>query len=168
MKEYFTSSAQLQTSEIGDDFTYYFALSEQVPSSVGLGVLVNVDQSVLASGGYILQLMPEVSEETITHLEQVIKNLPPITTLINDGKTPEEILNLLSDGTHQILDKKPLSYTCHCSKEGFSKSLAALDQETMNDLIYEDEGAEIICHFCHEKYHFTKAELEDINNKRKK
>ena len=168
MKEYFTSSAQLQTSEIADDFTYYFALSEQVPSSVGLGVLVNVDQSVLASGGYILQLMPQVSEETVSHLERVIQNLPPITTLIHDGKTPEEILNLLSDGTHQILDKKPLSYTCHCSKEGFSKSLAALDQETMNDLIYEDEGAEIICHFCHKKYHFTKSELEDINNQRKK
>lgn len=167
MKEYFTSSSQLQTGEIGDDFTYYFALSEQVPSSVGLGVLVNVDQTVLASGGYILQLMPNVSEDTIQHLERVISTLPPITTLIHDGKTPEEILTMLSDNTHQILDKKTLSYTCHCSKEGFSKSLSALDEDTMHDLIHEDEGAEIICHFCHKKYHFSKEELEVINTSRK-
>lgn len=167
MKEYFTSSSQLQTGEIGDDFTYYFALSEQVPSSVGLGVLVNVDQTVLASGGYILQLMPNVSEETIQHLEKVISALPPITTLIHDGKTPDEILTMLSDNTHQILDQKALSYTCHCSKEGFSKSLSALDEDTMHDLIHEDEGAEIICHFCHKKYHFSKEELEVINTSRK-
>ena len=168
MKEYFTSSAELQTGEIGDDFTYYFALSEQSPSSVGLGVLVNVDMSVLASGGYILQLMPNVSDEVISHLESVIAKLPPISSLINDGKTPEEILNLLSDGTHQILEKKALSYTCHCSKEGFARSLSALDQDTMHDLIHEDEGAEIVCHFCHKKYHFDKSELEEINLKRKK
>lgn len=168
MKEYFTSSSELQTGEIGDDFTYYFALSEQSPSSVGLGVLVNVDMSVLASGGYILQLMPNVSEEVISHLESVIAKLPPISSLINDGKTPEEILALLSDGTHQVLEKKPLSYTCHCSKEGFARSLSALDQETMHDLIFEDEGAEIVCHFCHKKYHFSKKELEDINQSRQK
>ncbi len=168
MKEYFTSSAALQTGEIADDFTYYFALSEQVPSSVGLGVLVNVDQSVLSSGGYILQLMPNVKDETISHLESVISKLPPISSLINDGKTPEEILALLSDNSYQILEKKPLSYTCHCSKEGFKKSLSALDHDTMHDLIYEDEGAEIICHFCNKKYHFSKDELASIDRNRKK
>ena len=93
--------------------------------------------------------------------------MPPVSSLIHDGKTPEEILTLLSDGTEQILEKKNLSYTCHCSKEGFSKSLAALDEQTMHDLIYEDEGAEIICHFCHKKYHFSKEELETINKQRK-
>ena len=109
MKEYFTSSSELQTGEIADDFTYYFALSEQIPSSVGLGVLVNTDQSVLASGGYILQLMPDASEEVITRLESVISNIKPISTLIHEGKTPEDIISILSDGTSQILDKKELN-----------------------------------------------------------
>ncbi|BCR35290.1 Hsp33 family molecular chaperone HslO [Mariniplasma anaerobium] len=167
MKEFFTSSSEIQTGEIADDFTYYFALSEQVPTSIGLGVLVNTDQSVLASGGYILQLMPDASEEVITHLESVISNLKPISTLIHEGKTPEEIISLLSDGTSKILDKKDLSYVCHCSKDGFARSLCSLDEQTMRELIDEDEGAEIICHFCHEKYHFTKSELEDLNIKRK-
>lgn len=167
MKEFFTSSAQLQTGEIADDFTYYFVVSEQVPSSVGLGVLVNTDQSVLASGGYILQLMPDASEEVISHLESVIKNLTPISTLIHDGKTPEEIISLLSDHTEQILEKKDLSYVCNCSKDGFARSLCSLDEQTMRELIDEDEGAEIVCHFCHKKYRFSKDELEDLNVKRK-
>ncbi|MCD4827768.1 MAG: Hsp33 family molecular chaperone HslO [Acholeplasmataceae bacterium] len=167
MKEFFTSSAQIQTGEIADDFTYYFVVSEQVPSSVGLGVLVNTDQSVLASGGYILQLMPDASEEVIAHLESVIANLKPISTLIHEGRTPEEIITLLSDGTEQILEKKDLNYVCNCSKEGFAKSLCSLDEQTMRELIDEDEGAEIVCHFCNKKYHFSKAELEDLNTKRK-
>ncbi|MBN2299977.1 MAG: Hsp33 family molecular chaperone HslO [Acholeplasmataceae bacterium] len=167
MKEFFTSSSELQTGEIGDDFTYYFALSEQTPSSVGLGVLVNVDHSVLASGGYILQVMPNIKEETITHLESLISSLPPMSTLIHEGKTPEEILTLLSSGTEEILKKQPINYSCHCSKESFSKSLSALDDETMDSLIHEDGQAEIECHFCHKKYHFTKDELLKIKNFRK-
>ncbi len=167
MKEYFTSSSELQTGEIGDDFTYYFASSEQTPSSVGVGVLVNTDYSVLASGGYILQLMPNVTEETISHLEQLISQIPPVSSLINDGKTPEEILTLLSNGTEDILKKTEISYTCNCSKDGFSKSLSALDEETMSELIHEDGQAEIECHFCHTKYLFTKEELIVINKKRK-
>lgn len=167
MKEFFTSSSELQTGEIAEDFTYYFALSEQIPSSVGLGVLVNTDQSVLASGGYILQLMPFAEEETITHLESVIAKLPPLSSLINEGKTPEEILALLADGTEQILDKKDLVYTCPCSKEGFAKSLCSLDEQTMKELIDVDEGAEIVCHFCHTKYHFSKSELKNLSIQRK-
>ncbi|MBU1093910.1 MAG: Hsp33 family molecular chaperone HslO [Firmicutes bacterium] len=162
MKEYFTSSSELQTGEIGDDFTYYFTKSEQTPSSVGVGVLVNVDYSVLASGGYILQLMPNVTEETISSLEGIISALPPMSSLIKDGKTPEEILTLLAQGTEEILKKTDISYTCHCTKYGFSKSLSALDDETMNTLIHEDGQAEIECHFCHKKYLFSKYELLDI------
>ncbi len=167
MKDFFTSSSELQTGEIGDDFTYYFTLSEQTPSSVGLGVLVNTDQSVLASGGYILQVMPFAKEETIAHLESVIAKLPPISKLINEGKTPEEILSLLSDGTEEILEKKSLSYTCPCSKDGFAKSLCSLDEQTMTELIEVDEGAEIVCHFCHKKYQFSKTELTELNVSRK-
>ena len=168
MKDYFTSSSELQTGEIGDDFTYYFALSEQTPSSVGVGVLVAPDMHVLAAGGYILQLMPNVREETIKKIEEVIKSIPPMSTLIQEGKTPEDILHLLACGTEHILEKHPISYTCHCTKDGFSRSLSALDEKTLHELIHEDGGAEIECHFCGKKYHFSKEELETIRDERKK
>lgn len=168
MKDYFTSSAELQTGEIGDDFTYYFVLSEQIPSSVGVGVLVDTDQHVLAAGGYILQLMPNVREETIQTVESVIANLPPVSQMIAEGYTPEMILTRLASGTEQILEKHPISYTCHCTKDGFSRSLAALDDQTLHELIHEDGQAEIECHFCRTKYHFSKEELEQIRSSRKK
>lgn len=168
MKDYFTSSSELQSGEIGDDFTYYFVLSEQVPSSVGVGVLVDVDQHVLAAGGYILQLMPEVSEQTIARVEQIISTIKTMSTLIQEGHTPEDILHILADGTETILERHPISYTCHCSKEGFARSLSALDEQTLHELIHEDGQAEIECHFCHKKYVFSKNELEDIQQTRKK
>jgi molecular chaperone Hsp33 len=167
MKDYFTSSSELQTGEIGDDFTYYFAVSEQVPSSVGVGVLVDTDQTVLASGGYILQVMPECQEETLVFLESLIPKLPPMSSLIQEGKTPEEILNLLANGTEQILSKHEISYTCHCSKDGFARSLSALDDPTLDSLIHEDGKAEIECHFCKKQYVFDKIELEEIKISRK-
>jgi molecular chaperone Hsp33 len=168
MKDFFTSSSELQTGEIGDDFTYYFALSEQIPSSVGLGVLVDIDQHVLASGGYILQLMPNASEETISTVEKLIQNLSPVTQMIHEGKEPEDILSILANHTEQILSKHQISYTCHCSKDGFSKSLSALDQDTLDHLIHEDGQAEIKCHFCGKEYHFSKDELQKIKDYQKK
>lgn len=167
MRDYFTSSSELQTGEIGDDFTYYFALSEQTPSSVGVGVLVGSDQQVLSAGGYILQLMPNVREETIQEIERIISIIPPMSTLIMEGKTPEDILHLLAGGTEQILEKKKISYTCRCSKDGFARSLSALDEKTLNELIHEDGQAEIECHFCHKKYLFDKQELIEIKHSRK-
>lgn len=167
MKDFFTSSSELQTGEIGDDFTYYFALSEQTPSSVGVGVLVNVDQTVLASGGYILQLMPNITEETIQKIEKIIAGFPAVSSLIQIGKTPEEILHMLSSGTEEILKKQPIGYVCHCSKDGFARSLSALDKETLTTLIHEDGQAEIECHFCRKKYVFSKDELIEIEKNRK-
>ena len=168
MKNFFTSSSELQTGEIGDDFTYYFAKSEQTPSSVGVGVLVNVDQKVKASGGYILQVLPNASEETISHLEEIIAHLPAISTLLDKGNTPEQILSILSSGTEHILTKQPISYQCHCSKEGFAKSLSTLADQTLHSIIHEDGQAEIECHFCKKKYNFSKEELivirENKNN----
>ncbi len=168
MKDYFTSSSEIQSGEIGDDFTYYFATSEQTPASVGVGVLVDPNQQCMASGGYILQLMPEVKEETISHIEQLIASIPPMSTLIHEGKSPEDILKILADGTEHILRKQDISYTCHCSKDGFARSLAALDQETLHTLIHEDGQAEIECHFCKNKYIFSKEELLEIESSRKK
>lgn len=167
MKDFFTSSSELQTGEIGDDFTYYFAVSEQTPSSVGVGVLINVDQSVLASGGYILQLMPNIKEETIQKIEKIIAEFPAVSSLIQVGKSPEEILRMLADGTEEILKKQPIGYVCHCSKDGFSRSLSALDQETLHMLIHEDGQAEIECHFCKKKYVFSKEEIEKIRENQK-
>ncbi len=167
MKDYFTSSCELQSGEIGDDFTYYFATSEQTPASVGLGVLVETDQSVRASGGYILQLMPGVTDETIQRIEAIISSLKPVSTMIDEGMTSEDILNLLSDGTGEVIMRHPLSYACHCSKDGFARSLSALDDETMDVLIEEDGEAEVVCHFCHKQYHFSKTELETIKHTRK-
>lgn len=166
MKEYFTSSTQLQTGEIADDFTYYFASSEQVPSSVGLGVLVNRDQSILASGGYILQLMPGVSEDTISAIEQTLKTIKPMSTLIHEGKTPEDIVSILSNGSYQILSKHPLTYHCPCSKDGFARSLSVLEEKDLDELI-NDGHAEIECHFCHKKYQYTKEELIEIKSSRR-
>lgn len=167
MKNLFTSSSQLQSGEIGDDFTYYFTVSEQIPSSVGVGVLINTNKSVLASGGYILQLMPGVSEETIQKLEETIKNIPSLSSMIHNNKTPEQILSLLANKTELILKRQPIAYVCNCSKYSFSKSLAALDEETMNLLITEDGQAEIECHFCHKKHLFLKDELITIQKTRK-
>lgn len=166
MREYFTSSAELQSGEIGDDFTYYFTLSDQVPSSVGVGVLVDTGQHVLAAGGYILQLMPNCPEHTINDIENIIKQIPPISSLIQDGKTPEDITHMLANGTEDILDKKPLAYTCNCSKDRFARSLASLDDKTLDALILEDGHAEIECHFCHKKYHYDKTELTEIKRRR--
>ena len=166
MKEYFTSSSELQSGEIGDDFTYYFVMSEQVPSSVGLGVLVNIDQTILASGGYILQLMPGIKEETIVKLENILKTIKPMSTLINEGKTPEDITSILSDGNFQKLSAHELKYQCSCSKDGFARSLSALEDKDLDDLI-ADGQAEIECHFCHKKYHFDATELKEIKENRK-
>jgi molecular chaperone Hsp33 len=167
MKDFFTSSSELQTGEIGDDFTYYFALSEQIPSSVGVGVLVDPDMHVIASGGYILQVMPECQEETLAYLEKMISNIPPMSALIQAGQTPEDILHLLANGTEHILEKHDISYACHCSKDGFARSLSALDDATLETLIHEDEKADIECHFCKKNYTFSKEELEIISIHRK-
>ena len=168
MREYFTSSSELQSGEIGDDFTYYFTLSDQIPSSVGVGVLVDIDQHVLASGGYILQLMPNCLEPTITHLEKLIAELPPVSSLIEQGQSPEDIIHLLADGTEEILSKRELAYVCNCSKDRFARSLAALDDQTLDELILDDEKAEVECHFCHKKYHYSKSDLLAIKQSRKK
>lgn len=168
LKDYFTSSSQLQTGEIADDFTYYFVISEQVPSSVGLGVLVNTDQSVLASGGYILQLLPNANDAVITQIEKTIQSLSPVSQMINEGKTPEDILSLLANHTEKILYKHALNYACYCSKDGFAKSLSALDEQSLTEIIVDDGQAEIICHFCHKKYIFNKQELQKIQSSRRK
>lgn len=167
LKDYFTSSVNLKTGEIAEDFTYYFAVSEQTPSSVGLGVLVNTDEKVLEAGGFILQLMPFASEETIVTLEKIISNLKPFTTLLEEGKNIEDILNILSNNTAVIHDKKNIRYYCGCSRERYLNSIKSLDKDTLKEFADDENGIEVVCHFCKKKYLFSQEEIKQIYQNRK-
>ncbi|SFJ35988.1 Hsp33 family molecular chaperone HslO [Thermoflavimicrobium dichotomicum] len=161
LREPYRGSSPIISGELGDDFTYYFTASEQVPSSVGLGVLVHNEQ-IIAAGGYLLQVMPGASEETISQLEKNIAKLESVTGLFVDGVTPEELLQrLMGEGT-EILEQKPVQFRCHCSKEKTEEMLISLGREELLSLIEEQGQAEVICHFCNEKYLFTRTELEQI------
>jgi molecular chaperone Hsp33 len=162
IRDVFTSSAELQTGEIADDFTYYFAKSEQIPSSVGLGVLVNENNEVFASGGFILQTMPGVKEETISKIEEQISKMKPISELIEQGNKPEDIINLITEGDHEFVDEMPLYYQCDCSKERFYNGLATLDKKEIKSLIDENQPIEIVCEFCKTEYTFSIDEMNKI------
>lgn len=164
LREPFTSIARLQTGEIGDDFTYYFASSEQIPSSVGVGVLVNPDNSCQAAGGFILQVMPGCPDEIIDQIEAKLKNLKPVSEMISEGYTPEMIINEVTDGDYKILEQNPIKYYCGCSKERFAKGIATLGEKELTAMIEEDGQAEVLCHFCKKKYVFSKDELIEILN----
>ncbi len=167
LKTKFTSSVELQTGEIGDDFTYYFTSSEQTPSAVGLGVLVDVDQTIKQAGGFIIQLLPNATDDTITKIEGVLSTIKAVTELYEEGLSPEDITDYLSSNTAKILSKHEIAYRCHCSKEKFAKSLEKLDDKTIQSFIDDDHGAEIICHFCKSKYHFEETDLQNILIKKK-
>ncbi len=163
MRENFTGQTPLVSGELGDDFTYYLVTSEQVPSSVGVGVLVNPDNSIKAAGGFILQLLPGTDEETILAIENRLKTLTPISKQIEQGHTPEQILEeVLGEGNVQILEKMPVAFECHCSKERIENALLSLGKSEIRNIIEEDGEAEANCHFCNEKYHFSKGELEQL------
>lgn len=161
--DYFTSQAPLISGEIGDDFTYYLATSEQVPSSVGVGVLVNPDNSIQAAGGFIVQMMPGASEETISGIENVLQTMPPVSQLIQEGFTPEDILvQILGKDNLQILERLPVRFQCSCSGERIADALISLGKEEIQDIIETQGEAEAQCHFCNEKYHFSREELENL------
>ncbi|RXJ00929.1 Hsp33 family molecular chaperone HslO [Anaerobacillus alkaliphilus] len=163
MRDHFTGSVPLVSGELGEDFTYYFASSEQTPASVGVGVLVNPDETILASGGFIIQLMPGADDETITFIENRLSTIPPVSKLIEAGMPPEELLYaLLGDDNVKILEKMDVIFKCNCSRERIANALISLGKEELTDMIETEAGAETECHFCNEKYTFTKAELEQL------
>ncbi|MEZ7792805.1 Hsp33 family molecular chaperone HslO [Niallia circulans] len=163
MRDYFTGQVPIVSGELGEDFTYYLFNSEQVPSSVGVGVLVNPDNSILAAGGFIIQLMPGAKDETITKIEQRLSEIPPISKLIEKGLTPEELLEeICGKDNVKVIENMPISFTCTCSKERFSNAIISLGQAEIEDIINTDGQAEAECHFCNEKYLFTKDELETL------
>jgi molecular chaperone Hsp33 len=165
LRDFFSGQIQLVSGELGEDFTYYFATSEQVPSSVGVGVLVNPDDTILAAGGFIFQLMPGIEEAVITKIENRLKEIPPISKLIEKGLTPEEILTELFDKEQvKILETIPLKFQCTCSKERFADAIVSLGAAEITDMINEDGKAEAHCHFCNERYQYSKEELEELRN----
>lgn len=161
LKDSFTGKVALQTGEIGEDFAYYFALSEQTPSVVSVGVLVDVDYSIKAAGGLLIQLMPDHDEQTIQKVEEVTKTLKPISTLIDEGLSNEEIVNGLFDDV-SILGKKEVRWNCDCSKYRFKGALTTLAINDLKEMIDEDHGAHIKCEFCNTEYNFSEEELRSI------
>lgn len=169
LKEKFSGQVPLVSGEIGEDFTYYFVNSEQVPSAVGVGVLVNPDHSISAAGGFILQMMPGATEKTISEVEKNLQKVRAVSTLIQEGMSPEEILyELLGKENVEILDKRPVRFQCTCSKERFSNALISLGVDELQEMIDEDGKAEAQCHFCNEKYQFSREELEKLLAEAKK
>ncbi|MGM8213021.1 Hsp33 family molecular chaperone HslO [Virgibacillus sp. W0430] len=165
LKDYFTGQVPIVSGEISEDFTYYFANSEQVPSAVGAGVLVNPDHTVLAAGGFIVQLMPGATDDVITSLEKQIEQFPAISTLIEKGYTPEQMLELLFKDEEVIVhEQAPVVFRCKCSKERVENAIIGLGAAEIEKMIKEDHGAEATCHFCNEVYQLTEKELEALKH----
>ncbi|WOH97194.1 Hsp33 family molecular chaperone HslO [Bacillus amyloliquefaciens] len=164
LRDYFTGQVEVVSGELGDDFTYYLVSSEQVPSSVGVGVLVNPDNTILAAGGFIIQLLPGTDEETISTIEKQLSQIEPISKLIQKGLTPEEILEEVLGQKPDVLETMPVKFHCSCSKDRFETAILGLGKKEIQDMIEEDGKAEAVCHFCNEKYLFTKEELEELRD----
>ncbi|WP_432681139.1 Hsp33 family molecular chaperone HslO [Bacillus velezensis] len=164
LRDYFTGQVEIVSGELGDDFTYYLVSSEQVPSSVGVGVLVNPDNTILAAGGFIIQLLPGTDEETISTIEKQLSQIEPISKLIQKGLTPEEILEEVLGQKPDVLETMPVNFHCSCSKDRFETAILGLGKKEIQDMIEEDGKAEAVCHFCNEKYLFTKEELEELRD----
>ncbi len=165
LKEPYSGSINLVSGEIAEDLTYYYAVSEQTPSSVALGVLMNKDNTVRESGGYMIQLMPDASEEVISALEERLKNIEPVTTMYTKGHTPESMLEYILDGFDlEITEKIPARFHCGCSKERVRKALAAIGKKELESLIEEGKPVEMNCHFCNSDYSFEAEELIEIKN----
>ncbi|MEE6133895.1 redox-regulated molecular chaperone Hsp33 [Priestia aryabhattai] len=163
MRDQFNGQVPIVSGELGEDFTYYFVTSEQVPSSVGVGVLVNPDNSILAAGGFIIQLLPGTDEATISAIEQRLQTIEPISKLIQRGLTPEEILEeVLGKDNLKILETMPVQFKCQCSKERIGNAIISLGKDEIQSMIDEDGKAEAQCHFCNEMYHFPAEELKEM------
>lgn len=163
LKEPYSGQVELQTGEIGDDLTYYFAASEQVPSSVGLGVLMDKSNTVRQAGGFIVQLMPGIPEEEIEKLEEKLKEIRSVTELLESGCTPEMILErLLADMELEINDRIPVGFACNCSRERVSRALISIGEKELKSMIADGKPVELVCHFCSSKYQFSVDELKEM------
>ncbi|MEF2247598.1 MULTISPECIES: Hsp33 family molecular chaperone HslO [unclassified Paenibacillus] len=162
MKEPYKGSIPIISGELGEDFTYYFAVSEQTPSAVGLGVLVDTDNSVIHSGGFIVQLLPGLTDEEITRLENAIGTLPPVTALLDQGETPESLLRWIVGDDLVIHDTMDITFKCLCSLERVEQTLISLGESEMQQIIEEDGKAEVVCQFCNTAYKLDRNQLENL------
>jgi molecular chaperone Hsp33 len=163
LKEPYNGQVEIQTGEIGDDLAYYFTVSEQTPSAVGLGVMVDTDSSVKHSGGFIIQIMPNASEETISALEEKLNGAPSVTSMMEEGLKPEDILEYYLGGLGlQINETMPVRFHCDCSKEKVGRALATISTKDLEDIINDGEEIEVKCYFCNSAYKFSTEELKEM------
>ncbi|KMY28529.1 heat shock protein Hsp33 [Lysinibacillus xylanilyticus] len=163
LQQPFTGQIPIVSGEIGEDFTSYLFNSEQTSSAVGVGVLVNPDNTIQTAGGFIIQLMPGAEDEIISAIEERLKVIAPISSMIAEGMTPEQILEqVLGEGNVKVLEKIPVQFQCQCSEERVANAIISLGSEEIQDMIHTDGQAEANCHFCNETYHFTKEDLEEL------
>ena len=163
LKEPYVGQTVLQTGEIGDDLTYYFATSEQTPSSVGVGVLVDRDYTVKQAGGFIVQLMPFATDEVVSKLEKNLGTIHSVTSLFEEGLTVEEIVARIFDGMdYEILDNMDIGYHCNCSKEKVTKAIISIGKKDIKEMIDDNKPIEVNCHFCNTNYVFSIEELKEM------
>lgn len=169
MKEPYVGQVPLVSGEIAEDLTYYYVKSEQIPTAIGLGVLVDTDNSVIAAGGFMIQLMPGADEGTIQIIEDTVKNIPAVTTMIKDGMNAEDILFRVSEGLSVLIQNEKIhpEYKCKCSRDRMEKALISIGKDELEKIIKEDGKAELSCHFCNNAYTFSKEELENLLEKAK-
>ena len=166
LKEPYVGQVMLQTCEIAEDLTYYFATSEQVPSSVGLGVLMEKDNTVKCAGGFIVQLMPFAEETVIDRLEENLKKVTSVTALLADGKTPEELLQIVLGGFDmEFTETHETRFFCNCDKKRVEKALISIGRKELKEMIDDGESIEMHCHFCNQNYVFTVDELKELYRK---
>lgn len=166
LKEPYAGQTALQTGEIAEDLTYYFATSEQVPSSVGLGVLMEKDNTVKQAGGFIVQLMPFAEDAVIDKLEENLARIQSVTSILDAGNTPEQLLELLLEGLNpEITDTLPAKFYCNCDKARVEKALISIGKKELQDMINDGEEIEVNCHFCNTKYTFSVEELKALHKK---
>ena len=166
LKEPYSGQTMLQTCEIAEDLTYYFATSEQIPSSVGLGVLMEKDNTVKCAGGFIIQLMPFTEDEVIDRLEENLKKVTSVTSLLAEGMTPEELLGVVLDGFDlEVTDTLDTQFYCNCSRQRVEKALISIGKKEIQEMIDDGEPIEMKCHFCNTNYVFTVDELKELYQK---
>ena len=166
LKEPYSGQVALQTGEIAEDLTYYFAVSEQVPSAVGLGVLMNKDNTVRQAGGFIVQVMPFVDDEVLDKLEANIQKIQSVTAMLDNGHTPEEMLNQVLEGLDvEITDTLPAKFNCNCSKDRIEKAIISIGKKEIQAMIDDDKPIEVKCHFCNTAYKFEVEELKKLLKK---
>ena len=163
LKEPYSGQTILVSSEIAEDLTYYFANSEQVPSSVGLGVLMEKDNTVKTAGGFIIQMMPFAEDATISQIEENLKHVTSVTELLDKGYTPEQLLEeLLGNVGLEITDTMPTRFYCNCSKERVEQAVASVGKKDIQEMINDGKPIEVKCHFCNTAYHYSVEELKNI------